>query len=289
MTKIYFEKTKAILVTLMLLPFFSFAQINLLQTTNNNIAFASLVCQNNNVTSSNSFGRLYNLNSLGYSSFQVTKVSFAVYDFQLGTAPNFPVIVSVYSSTGGTADANLTLAGQATVNITSAMAGTIVEVPFSTPANVSSPAMFIVLSAPDGIATTTKFRPGANSNGQTAPGYIRAVACGASNFTSFTAAGDANNHLILFPTGNPTGVLGVENLDSLNKMISIYPNPVKSISYFSEEVYNIKITDLAGRTVKQISASSKSSIDLSALKNGTYIINATTKNGTVLSKKVIKE
>lgn len=286
MKKFYFTKTKTALVTLMLLPFFSFAQINLLQTTNNNIAFASLACQNNNITSTNSYARLYNLTTLGYSSFQVTKVSFAVYDFQLGTAPNFPVNVNVYASTGGTADANLTLVGQATINITSAMVGTIVEVPFSTPANVTSPAMFIVVSAPDGTTTTTKFLPGANSNGQTAPGYIKAAACGAANFTSFIAAGDSNNHLVLFPTGNAT--LGVENLDSANKAISLFPNPVKSIANFSEEVSNIKITDLTGRTVKQIPTSAKS-VDIATLEKGTYIITATTKTGNTITKKLVKE
>lgn len=287
MKKFYFRKTKTALTTLMLLPFFSFAQINLLQTTNNNIAFASIACQNGNLTSTNSFARLYNLTTLGYSSFQVTKVSFGVYDFQLGTASNFPVIAQVYASTGGTADANLTLVGQTTINITSAMIGTIVEVPFSTPANVTSPAMFIVVSAPDGTATTTKFLPGANSNGQTAPGYIKAAACGVSNFTSFTAAGDANNHLVLFPTGNAT-TLGVENLDSSNKAISLYPNPAKSVLNFSEEVSNIKITDLSGRNMKQTTTSSKS-VDVGTLEKGTYIVTATTKEGNIITKKLVKE
>lgn len=288
MIKIYFRKTKAALATLMLLPFFSFAQINLLQTTNNVITTATLSCgPGNNITSQNDFARLYNLTALGYSKFQVTKVSFAVHGFQLGTASNFPVSVKVYASTGGTSDANLTLKGQASINITAAMVGTVVEVPLTTPTEVTSPAMLIVVSAPHGISTSSGFFPGGNSNGQTAPGYVKAADCGATNFTSYNAVSAANQHLILFPTGNAT-TLGVENLDSSNKAISLYPNPVKSIANFSEEVSNIKITDLTGRTVKQIPASAKS-VNVATLEKGNYIITGTTKAGNTVTKKLVKE
>lgn len=255
MKKLYLKKTKALFLLLFLVPFLSFAQIDLLQTTNNNIAFASIACQNNNITSTNSYARLYNLTTLGYSSFQVTKVSFAVYDFQLGTAPNFPVSVEVYASTGGTTDANLTLMGQESVNITTAMVGTIVEVPFATPATVSSTEMLIVVSAPDGTTTTTKFLPGANSNGQTAPGYIKAAACGATNFTSFIAAGDSNNHLVLFPTGNatvmqcPPGDVVLTTQAQVDQFIIDYPNCTSISGYLqigkAVQLSPGDITDLA--------------------------------------------
>lgn len=272
----------------MLLPFFSFAQINLLQTTNNIVAANGVqACGANNVTNANSFARLYNLTSLGYSSFAVTKVSFAVQGFQLGTATTFPVNVEVYSSTGGAVTNSLTLRGTATVNITASMVGTVVEVPLAAPVSVSSPEMLIVVSAPSGQSTSTGFYLGGNSNGQTSPGYVKASACGANDYMTFAAIGNANAHIVLFPTGNAT-TLGVENLDSSNKSISLYPNPVKSIANFSEEVSNIKITDLTGRTVKQIPASAKS-VDVATLENGTYIITATTKAGNTITKKLVKE
>ena len=288
MKKFYFRKTKTALATLMLLPFFSFAQITLLQTTNNAITTATLSCgPGNNITSQNDFARLYNLTALGYSKFQVTKVSFAVHGFQQGTASNFPVSVKVYASTGGTSDANLTLKVEASINITAAMVGTVVEVPLTTPAEVTSPEMLIVVSAPDGLSTSTGLYLGGNSNGQTAPGYIKAASCGATNFTSYNDVGAANQHLILFPTGNAT-TLGVENLDSANKTISIYPNPVKSVLNFSEEVSNITITDLTGRTLKQIPTSAKS-VNVATLEKGNYIITGTTKSGNAITKKLIKE
>lgn len=272
----------------MLLPFFSFAQISLLQTTNN-VVTPNIVqaCGSGSVTSANSFARLYNLTSLGYSSFQVTKVSFAVQGFQLGTATNFPVNVEVYSSSGGAVTDNLTYKGGGTINITTAMVGTVVEVPLATPVSVSSPEMLIVVSAPNGQPTSTGFYLGGNSNGQTATGYIKASTCGANDFTAFSAIGNFNAHIVLFPTGNAT-TLGIENLESSNKAISFYPNPVKSVLNFSEEVSNIKITDLTGRAVKQIPASAKS-VDVATLENGIYIISATSNKGTTITKKLIKE
>lgn len=287
MKKIYFKKTKAVLAILILLPFLSFAQINLLQTTNNTITIGLASCgPGNNITFANDFARLYNLTALGYNSFQVTKVSFAVHGFQLGTASNFPVSVKVYASTGGTAATDLTLVQQVNINITSAMVGTIVEVPFTVPAVVTSSAMLIVVSAPDGQATSTGFFPGANSNGQTAPGYAKADDCGDISFVDISTF-QSNAHLILFPTGNPTTV-GIKNLDPANKAIVLYPNPVTSIFNLSEEVSNITIADISGRTVKQIPDSAKS-VDVSNLENGTYIITATTKAGHTITKKLVKE
>lgn len=171
MKKFYFRKTKAALATLMLLPFFSFAQINLLQTTNNTVVLSTGVLNCNTggttgYTSPNSYARLYNLTALGYSSFAVTKVSFAVQQFFLGNAANFPVSVQVYSSTGGAVTNNLTLKGSATVNLTTAMIGTVVEVPLTTPATVSSAEMLIVVSAPDGVSTSSGFYIGGKTDKQ---------------------------------------------------------------------------------------------------------------------------
>jgi hypothetical protein len=82
------------------------------------------------------------------------------------------------------------------------------------------------------------------------------------------------------------GILSVTDIDKSN--ITVYPNPVKSVLNFSEEVSNIKIMDLSGRTIKQISTSEKA-IDVSKLKNGIYIITATTKRGNTITKKLVKE
>lgn len=76
--------------------------------------------------------------------------------------------------------------------------------------------------------------------------------------------------------------------DINKKEIRMYPNPVKETLNFSEEVSNLKITDLSGRVIKQVSTAAKS-INLSYLAKGIYIISATAKSGETVSRKIVKE
>ena len=90
---------------------------------------------------------------------------------------------------------------------------------------------------------------------------------------------------------NPfTGTISLSTIDTenLNKKIILYPNPVKNILHFSEEVSIVKITDLSGKMVKQFNATAKS-IDVSILAKGNYLITVTTKTGKVITRKLMKE
>ena len=80
---------------------------------------------------------------------------------------------------------------------------------------------------------------------------------------------------------------GMATQELQNTKIIIYPNPVKDVLHFSEEVSNVKITDVSGRMVKEISASGKS-VDVSGMPKGVYVITATSKSGKVISEKFIK-
>lgn len=80
----------------------------------------------------------------------------------------------------------------------------------------------------------------------------------------------------------------LSTIDIKKLKIKIFPNPAKDIINFSEEISNIKITDLSGKIIKQISNSEKS-INVSKLVKGTYIITAVSKSGEVINKKFIKE
>lgn len=70
--------------------------------------------------------------------------------------------------------------------------------------------------------------------------------------------------------------------------IVLYPNPVKEVLHFSEEVSVTKITDISGRILKTVAGSIKS-LNLSNLGKGTYIVTAITKSGKNVSEKFIKE
>ncbi len=73
-----------------------------------------------------------------------------------------------------------------------------------------------------------------------------------------------------------------------NTKINIYPNPVKDIINFSEEVSNVRITDIAGRTVKEFPAKGKS-VNIANLAKGNYIVTAVAKSGETVTKKIVKE
>ena len=104
-------------------------------------------------------------------------------------------------------------------------------------------------------------------------GYVKAV-----------YAGNIESEYVSFQVGGV--MLGVS--DPSLKPIKISPNPAKDILNLSEEVSNIKISDLSGKFVKHISTSEKS-INISKLAKGNYIISVTTKTGETVNKKFIKE
>lgn len=232
-----------VLLFLMCSPFLTFAQIDLLQTTSNAVITNTNIVNCNTggamgYSSPNSYARLYNLTTLGYGKFEVTKVSFAVQRFFIGSAATFPVEVQVYASTGGAVTNNLTYKGGATINITTAMEGTLVEVPLAIPVLVTSPEMLIVVAAPNGIPTSTGFYIGGNSNGQTAPAYLKAPDCSVSDFVSYSDVGGANKHVVLFPTGNPTslcptGNIGLSTQAQVDQFKIDYPNCTKISGYLA--------------------------------------------------------
>ncbi len=82
--------------------------------------------------------------------------------------------------------------------------------------------------------------------------------------------------------------MGTVNADYRNKAIAVFPNPVKDVLHFSEEVTNVKITDVSGKMVKEISVKGKS-VNIANLAKGVYIISAVTKSDGIVNRKIVKE
>lgn len=112
------------------------------------------------------------------------------------------------------------------------------------------------------------------------PNYLT-VSNGVLYFSAYTSSGSVGTELYKIDSQ-----LGIDEPGRAKK-IQLYPNPVKNLLNFSEEVSNVKITDLSGRIIKQISAKGKTA-DVSTLPKGVYIITAINKDGTV-NEKFIKE
>ncbi|MBP5516163.1 MAG: T9SS type A sorting domain-containing protein [Bacteroidales bacterium] len=72
-----------------------------------------------------------------------------------------------------------------------------------------------------------------------------------------------------------------------NDMLSIYPNPTSSVININAEgqVKNVSIFNLMGQQV--INANNSTSIDLSVLGNGSYVVRVELENGTVATRTVI--
>lgn len=71
-----------------------------------------------------------------------------------------------------------------------------------------------------------------------------------------------------------------------SSQISIYPNPVKNILNFSEELNDIQIFNLAGQKV--LESSDKNKINVSHLNSGTFVLKAKNQKGKSVQLKFIK-
>ena len=89
--------------------------------------------------------------------------------------------------------------------------------------------------------------------------------------------------------GDASG-LNVEIADS--NSFSVYPNPatnVINVANSADVINNVTITDLNGRTVKQVTVGvNDAQINISDLAQGVYILNATS-NGKSFTQKIVKQ
>ncbi len=74
--------------------------------------------------------------------------------------------------------------------------------------------------------------------------------------------------------------------DNAFSEVTVYPNPVKDILHFSQEIHKITLTDLTGKVLSTQNNSSQT--DISGLKNGVYLVIIETENGLKETKKVVK-
>lgn len=84
--------------------------------------------------------------------------------------------------------------------------------------------------------------------------------------------------------------LGTNTPEITKNPIVIYPNPAKDIVNIgvSGNEFEIKSTSIYSITGQKVLESSNTSLDISRLNSGVYIVNVATQNGTVFSHKLIK-
>lgn len=89
--------------------------------------------------------------------------------------------------------------------------------------------------------------------------------------------------------GSNAATLSTEDIEAMNKSITVYPNPTSSIVKYKtfENIELIKIFDTTGKEVYLINDLDNNSIDISKIKQGLYYIVFYTSKGNI-TKKIIK-
>jgi cytochrome c553 len=118
-------------------------------------------------------------------------------------------------------------------------------------------------------------------------------AAGDENIIIDTASHEAHylNCVSSFVVDTTTGPNSIKETAG-NSVVHIYPNPAQSIlSYESpDEIKEISLTDLTGKTVKQITAPGmKGQINISDISSGLYFIKVQNQNGTSSTERFVKE
>jgi hypothetical protein len=257
------------------------AQTVLSQTTSSTPADGtSIACapQDGSGISDNKYFRAYTIDS----DFTIGAVQVGI-ETVLGGP--FALDVKLYTSATsfpGSYPAGLTEIASTTYNLDDQEL-TTVDIPIS--ASVSAGSTLVVeVSHPD--VAGALFYIGANSAGQSAPGYILSEGCGISTPTPFSGIGFADVHIII------NVVEGTASTEDFASNFSVYPNPatnVINVANSADVINNVTITDLNGRTVKQVTVGvNDAQINISDLAQGVYILNATS-NGKSFTQKIVKQ
>ena len=260
------------------------AQTTISQTGGAAPTTGTIACGNNQAptTSENSFYRAYTLNA----NMDITSVKVGI-----GTvAGNVPITVKLHKSNGafpGSYPAGLTQIGSATKTLTATTTAMTVDVPFTTP--ISALLGDIIVVEVNNAATTAgnAYYMGVIGTGnETAPAYIMSATCSINTPTTFAAVSATANGKIVLD-------LVAQNLSAekfFTENFTLYPNPTTDVLNITSKnglnATEIRITDLSGKVVKV--QKDASTVNVSDLASGTYLIDITTKEGKATSKFIKK-
>jgi cell division septation protein DedD len=166
----------------------------------------------------NSFARCYVFADEGCTSDRIVTGARIGIEFING-AMEFDVTVNLYTSVGclsgtpgapGVPGRTEVLRASTPFRVTAAMAGTIQNVPLDTMGFVADANEALLIEIDHPAVPGASFFPGSNPNGESAPSYTFAAACGDSNYVTFNSLGFPQVDLILglttdsAPTAAPT-------------------------------------------------------------------------------------
>lgn len=268
----------------------SYAQVITQNATPNTVtANASVACSATGVESKeNYYSRAFKLSDYGITyDYKITNIAFGVES--ASTALN--VEAGVYRLNSGTYPSGPTtflnsvpVAVSAANNLGMANTGTDLE------QVIPAGSTFIVEIAHNGTGTGTFFWMGANSGAETAPSYIKAPGCGLAAPATTTSIGFPNAKWVMTITGsNNLGITEVIN----SRQLQIYPNPVKDVLNFKMDkglnAESIEVYDMSGKLIPMKTTKAVTSVNVSNLTKGNYILKVKADDGKTHIQKIIKE
>lgn len=96
----------------------------------------------------------------------------------------------------------------------------------------------------------------------------------------------ALQHFAIAPTSGTLGTIDTKNKEA---KLSLFPNPVKDYLFLGidEKVFEISVYDMSGKLI--LESRNTQMLDVSKLKNGTYILNAKIKQQTITKKFIVRK
>ena len=171
-------------------------------------ALNSVSCNAGGLHTDNSYIRRFALNADHgiVSAFTVESLDWGI-ENAVGAQGTQPVDVNLYSIPTGSplTFGNLNSIGSASINVNDASLAFV-----NTPVNgvISDPTttdLVVEVFTPEGQTAGNSFFIGSNPNGQTAPGYLAAAACGINEPTDTAAIGFPTMHIIMVVNGTEAG------------------------------------------------------------------------------------
>lgn len=204
---------------------------------------------------------------------------------------SIPITVNLYKRTSafpGSHPSGSTQVGTATTTLTSANNLSLVNVTFSLPIAVASGDIIVAEVKNADTPAANNYSLGCITGAETAPAYISSVGCQLATpqtIASLNVAG-ANPKIIIDLVEDASA--SSEQFFAEN--FTLYPNPTTDVLNISSKnglnASEIRITDMTGKVVKV--QKDASTVNVSNLASGTYLIDITTKEGKATSKFIKK-
>jgi len=160
----------------------------------------SVACNNGSAHTDNSYLRVFDLEAFDIDAdFSILSVDMGI-ETASGGSGEQPVTVNLYTLEGDLEWANMTLIGTADAVVDDQTLSHI-DIPVTGVAPAGS-VLVVEFFTPDGNTDGNILFVGSNDSGQTAPSYIAAATCGATEPTDLAALGFGDMHIVMNVTGN---------------------------------------------------------------------------------------